>query len=311
MEMLSAIAPFFVAGLMGTIFARFTGMNMSMCVLLLFLYMGAKPVEAISAMLMFNVFTYFTVYSQLHVMRIKSFAFFPGVRLAIPILITVGVAALNPFVGIAFFILVFLLEIFAKIYREMNPKSRPSKWQIVQMVIPAGVLVTIGAAAVQFIPENYYYIVGGVAILLYAAIMWRMGDRRKGTAWWDKWLYLSAFITGLSGIDGTDWLTAMRRNPESVLSNCFPIVINGAMLIALVASYAMYRYFSIGALFATIGTAVGIRLFGLYEHSGKGSFSYLTLGVAVLTALVFMIVQPVPHGFPIVPMADETGFFSF
>ena len=32
MEMLSAIAPFFVAGLMGTIFARFTGMNMSMCV---------------------------------------------------------------------------------------------------------------------------------------------------------------------------------------------------------------------------------------------------------------------------------------
>ena len=155
MEMLSAIAPFFVAGLMGTIFARFTGMNMSMCVLLLFLYMGAKPVEAISAMLMFNVFTYFTVYSQLHVMRIKSFAFFPGVRLAIPILITVGVAALNPFVGIAFFILVFLLEIFAKIYREMNPKSRPSKWQIVQMVIPAGILVTIGAAAVQFIPENY------------------------------------------------------------------------------------------------------------------------------------------------------------
>ena len=48
----------------------------------------------------------------------------------------------------------------------------------------------------------------------------------------------------------------MRRNPESVLSKCFPIVINGAMLIALVASYAMYRYFSIGALFATIGTAV-------------------------------------------------------
>lgn len=168
MEMLSAIAPFFVAGLMGTIFARFTGMNMSMCVLLLFLYMGAKPVEAISAMLMFNVFTYFTVYSQLHVMRIKSFAFFPGVRLAIPILITVGVAALNPFVGIAFFILVFLLEIFAKIYREMNPKSRPSKWQIVQMVISASVLVIIGAVAVQFIPENYYYIVGGVTILLYA-----------------------------------------------------------------------------------------------------------------------------------------------
>lgn len=311
MEMLSAIAPFFVAGLMGTIFARFTGMNMSMCVLLLFLYMGAKPVESIAAMLMFNVFTYFTVYSQLHVMKIHDFTFFPGVRLAIPILITVGLAALNPFIGIAFFVFVFLVEIFAKIYKEMSPKSRPSKWQIVQMVIVAGVLVTIGAAVVPFIPENYYYIVGGAAILLYAIIMWRMGDRRKGTSWWDKWLYASAFITGLSGIDGTDWLTAMRRNPESALSKCFPIVINGAMIIGLVASYAMYRYFSLGALFATIGSAVGIRLFGLYAHTEKGSFSYLTLGMAVLTALVFMIVQPVPHGFPVVPMADQAGFFNF
>ena len=55
----------------------------------------------------------------------------------------------------------------------------------------------------------------------------------------------------------------------------------------------------------------GIRLFGLYEHKEKGSFSYLTLGIAVLAALVFMIIQPVPTGFPVVPMADQTGFFDF
>ena len=171
--------------------------------------------------------------------------------------------------------------------------------------------MTIGAAIVQFIPENYYYIVGGVTILIYAFVMWRTGDRRKGTAWWDKMLYASTFLTGLSGIDGTDWLTAMRRNPESVLSKCYPIVINGAMIIGLLASYAMYQYFSLGALFATIGSAVGIRLFGLYEHKEKGSFSYLTLGIAVLAALVFMIIQPVPTGFPVVPMADQTGFFDF
>jgi hypothetical protein len=159
MEMLSAIAPFFVAGLMGTVFARFTGINMSMCVLLMFLYMGAKPVECIAAMLMFNVFTYFTVYSQLHVMKIKSFTFFPGVRLAIPILITIALAALNPFIGIVFFVFTFLMEIFAKIYKEMDAKSRPTKGKIGQMVVIAAILVTIGAAIVQFIPENYYYIV--------------------------------------------------------------------------------------------------------------------------------------------------------
>ena len=236
MEMLSAIAPFFVAGLMGTVFARFTGINMSMCVLLMFLYMGAKPVECIAAMLMFNVFTYFTVYSQLHVMKIKSFTFFPGVRLAIPILITIALAALNPFIGIVFFVFTFLMEIFAKIYKEMDAKSRPTKGKIGQMVVIAAILVTIGAAIVQFIPENYYYIVGGVTILIYAFVMWRTGDRRKGTAWWDKMLYASTFLTGLSGIDGTDWLTAMRRNPESVLSKCYPIVINGAMIIGLLAS---------------------------------------------------------------------------
>lgn len=179
------------------------------------------------------------------------------------------------------------------------------------MVVLAAVLVTIGTALVQFVPENYYYIIGGVTILIYAFVMWRTGDRRKGTAWWDKLLYASTFLTGLSGIDGTDWLTAMRRNPESVLSKCYPIVINGAMIIALLASYAMYQYFSLGALFATIGSAVGIRLFGLYEHKEKGSFSYLTLGIAVLAALVFMIIQPVPTGFPVVPMADQTGFFDF
>ena len=134
-------------------------------------------------MLMFNVFTYFTVYSQLHVMKIKSFTFFPGVRLAIPILITIALAALNPFIGIVFFVFTFLMEIFAKIYKEMDAKSRPTKGKIGQMVVIAAVLVTIGTALVQFVPENYYYIIGGVTILIYAFVMWRTGDRRKGTAW--------------------------------------------------------------------------------------------------------------------------------
>ncbi|MGN0948765.1 MAG: hypothetical protein ACI4NR_07760 [Megasphaera sp.] len=311
MEMLSAIGPFFVAGLLGTVFARFTGINMSMCVLLMFLYMGAKPVECIAAMLMFNVFTYFTVYSQLHVMKIKSFTFFPGVRLAIPILITIALAAISPFIGIVFFVFTFLMEIFAKIYKEMDIKSRPTKGKIGQMVVIAGILTTIGTALVQFVPENYYYIVAGVAILVYCFVMWRSSDRRKGLALWDKLLYASTFVTGLSGIDATDWIHAQHRNPESVLSRCYPIVINSAMIIALLALYAMYQYFSLGALFATIGSAVGIRLFGLYGHSDKGSFSYLTLGIAVLAALVFMIIQPVPTGFPVVPMADDTGFFNF
>mgnify|MGYP007020562857 CR=1 FL=1 len=51
-------------------------------------------------------------------------------RLAIPILITIALAALNPFIGIVFFVFTFLMEIFAKIYKEMDAKSRPTKGKI-------------------------------------------------------------------------------------------------------------------------------------------------------------------------------------
>ena len=54
---------------------RFTGVNMSMCTLMTLLYMGAKPVEAVVAMLLFNVFTYFTIYSQQHLMKLKRILF--------------------------------------------------------------------------------------------------------------------------------------------------------------------------------------------------------------------------------------------
>lgn len=313
MEMLLAIAPFFMAGFLATAYARFTGINISMCVLFSYLYLGATPVECIVGMLMFNVFTYFTTYTQLHVMNIKNMVFFPGVRIAIPILLTIAFAAINAFFGIVFFIFCFLMEIFAKSYKEMDKKTKPAKQQLVQLSIIAGVIISIGVAVVQFIPENYYYIVAGIAVLAYTAWMWFGGDRHKWTDIWDKFLYGSFFVTGLSGIDGTDWIQSMQRSKSpSVLSRCYPIVINGGMIIALVVSYFMYQYFSLGALFATIGSAIGVRLFGLSEHSTKGTFSYVTMGLAVLTALVFMILQPVPSGFPAIPMADESmGLFQF
>ena len=61
MDIFSVILPFLMYGLMSAVFARFTGINMSMYLLMIFLYMGAKPGETIVAMLLFNTFTYFTV----------------------------------------------------------------------------------------------------------------------------------------------------------------------------------------------------------------------------------------------------------
>lgn len=311
MDMLWAILPFFNAGLVAAVFARFTGVNMSMCTLMTLLYMGAKPVEAVVAMLLFNVFTYFTIYSQQHLMKLKEFYFFPGFKLAIPILVMIALTALNAFFGIVFFVAVFLLEIFAKVYFAMDKKVRPARQQLVTLCAIGSICVVAGVALVQFLPAEYYYIFAGVMILAYAFLMWRSGNRNQLTDIWDKLLYGSAFVTGLTGIDASDWFSAMRRNTPSALSRCYPIVLNTAMVIGLVVSYFLYQYFSLGSLFTSIGAAIGIRLFGLYEHSTRSHFSYLALGLTVLTVLIFMLVQPVPSGFPEVPLGVGDDAFTW
>ena len=71
------LLPYFDAGIVAAVVARFTGMNLSMTVLFALLYIGATPVEAVMSMLVFNPFTYFTVYTQQHILGIKDLTFFP------------------------------------------------------------------------------------------------------------------------------------------------------------------------------------------------------------------------------------------
>lgn len=307
MELLTAILPFLSAGIAGAVFARFSGVNMSMCMLFIFLYMGATPMETVSALLLFNTFSYFTVYSQNHPMNLKNLTFFPGFKIVVPVLMTVALAALHPFLGVVFFIMVFLAEIFARFYETSDKKNRPSKQKLVQMGAVAAVLMAIGIIVVPFIPEMYYYILAGVVVLAYAVLMWLAGDRKKWTAQWDSILYGTAFFTGLTGIDPTDWIVPMHRNTQSALSRFYPVVLNGAMIAGLLVSFALYRIFSLGALFSLIGAAMVIRLLGAQEHSSKGSFSYLAMGLAALAALVFMIIQPQPTGLPVIPVTESNG----
>lgn len=313
MDLISVIIPFLMVGLVSAVFARFTGINMSMYVLMILLYMGARPGECITAMLLFNGFTYFTTYSQAHRITMKDFIIFPGIKFIIPLLGTVILAALSPFLGIVFFVVVFLLEIFAKIYTTMDKKVRPPKQQLFAMCGAASVCAVAGVIVVSFIPETYYYAAAGIVILAYALLMYLAGgNRRRWEGQWDGVLYGSAVVTGITGIDATDWLMSMKRTTQSALARCYPIVINAAMIVALIAAYAMYRYFSVGALFATIGASIGIRFFGLPEYSERGRFSSVTLALAVIAALVFMLAQPDPTGIMAVPTGEEnTGLLDF
>lgn len=309
MELLEAILPFFSAGIAGAVFARFTGINMSMCMVAIYLYMGGRPAEVLAAMLVFNTFSFFTVYTQKQPMNLKSLHFFHGIRIVLPILVTVALAAINPFFGIAFFIAVFLAEVFARIYMNTPAKARPTQQDIIKMCVIASVLVIVGVAVVAVIPPMFYYIVPGVVVIAYAALMWFAGDRRKWQSQWDKILYATTFVTGLTGIDATDWLVPMKRAQDTMLSRFYPVVINTASIVGMIVVYIMYQEFSIGSLFALIGASMVIRLFGIEEHSSRGKFSYLAMGLAVLAALVFMIIQPQPSGLPVIPVTETSGSF--
>ena len=308
MDFLLGLLPYLGAGLAASIAAKATGINMSMCMLLVVLYMGATPTEAVIVMLTFNTYSYFTVYSQLHRISFKDFTFFPGVRIAIPLVLTIAAIAIQPFLGITLFVGVFLLEMFALIYKGMDPEIRPDIKSLIQMCAIASVLTTIGVALIQFFPAQWYFVFAGLVIIGYVVLMWSSGNRSDYQNIWDKILYGAAFLTGLTGIEAADWLESQHRSTRSGLSRCFVIVINTAMVVALLISYAIYNYFSIGALFTTVGAAVGVRLFGIHEFTGKGKFNYVTMGLAVLAVLIFYLVQPVPVGFPEIEIAADAGF---
>ena len=139
--------------------------------------MGATPVEAVVVMLTFNTYTYFTIYSQEHRISFKNFTFFPGIRIVIPILLTIAGIAIQPFMGITFFVAIFLLEIFAMIYKQMEPKIRPSIRELLIMCGIASILVVIGLTLVQFIPKEWYFAFDGIVIIGVAYFMWAVGDR--------------------------------------------------------------------------------------------------------------------------------------
>ena len=205
------LLPYFDAGIVAAVVARFTGMNLSMTVLFALLYIGATPVEAVMSMLVFNPFTYFTVYTQQHILGIKDLTFFPGAKMLIPVIVTLALATFNPFVGIIIFIALFLAESFAKVYKAMDVKKRPSARHIVFMTFGASALMIIGLLLVQWFPEKYYYILAGAASLVFVIVMAASSNRRAYTGMWDYLMYGSAFISGLTGIIADDWFGAMKR----------------------------------------------------------------------------------------------------
>lgn len=297
MDIIFGILPFFNAGLLTAAVARVTGANMSILLLPVLLYMGATPYESLVLLLMFGLYNFFTLYTEKTNLTIKNFSFFPGWYCLIPIALIGALLYFDPFFGILGCVLWFIAEMAGLMYKKLPQKQKPAPMQLGTWMVGAAILGAIGAFLVQFIPMEYYYVVSGIVLLVITLFMWKAGkDRSAMQGSWDTIQYGFTFLTGLFGIEAADWFDAMRRTKMSLLSHVYPLLINAAMIGALISAYLVSGRFTVSGLFIAIGSAIAVRFIGFPEMDKKGTFSYLATGIVVLAVICLYLTAPNPIG---------------
>lgn len=298
MEYVSALLPFLVAGFMAAVVARFTGIAISMLLVPGALYMGAKPIEVASFMLTFVMYHSFTVETQDVRLNMKELTFFPGWRMAIPLVLGVGTSLFLPFFAVAFIMLCFILELSAALYKRTKQQERPMVREVVIHALVSSAFCVAGTLVLGFMPATYYFIAVGLVILGLSAFAWYAGQHRDAfrTSWntlWDAF----HFLFGLFGVEISSYVRGLRRTYTSKLDLMRPLITVTAAFWGLLIIFGLYKDFSLPALVAAMGASIGTRMFGVYEFTRSGSFSYVAIGLAVLTVLILYLVAPVPVGF--------------
>ena len=116
MEYIFALLPYFAVGIVAAFISRFTGIAISFLLVPTLLYWGATPVEVVSFMLTFTLYNTFTLETQDVRLNFKELTFFPGWKLAIPLVISFGLSLVSPHLSIGLFIFFFILELGAALY---------------------------------------------------------------------------------------------------------------------------------------------------------------------------------------------------
>ena len=298
MEYITVLLPFLGAGFMSAVISRFTGVAISMLLVPTILYMGATPAETIAFMLTFVLYNNFTVETQDVRMSAKDLVFFPGWRLIIPVILSLVIGLVLPYVGVGIFIFCFILELAAALYYQIPVEQRPTVASVVYYSLAAMVACIAGVLLFPFIPAPYFFIVVGVAILTVTAFAWYAGKHRDAFrgSWGTIWTAL-AFVLGFVGIEASSYNKGLRRSFATGFDGVLSIVMAMGAFAGMMLYFAMYNEFSMPSLIAAIGSAIGIRFFGVYEFSRGGSFSYVAIALAMLAVLCLYLVAPEPVGF--------------
>jgi len=298
MEFLVVLLPFLICGFFAALISRFTGVALSFFLVPTILMLGANPLEVVTFMLTFILYNNFTMETQDVRLDLKTLTFFPGYKGLIPVAITVLLGFVSPFLAIAVFFFCFILELCAFAYKHLEERQRPEKKDVVKHAMIASIASVLGVLVVPLIPESYYFILAGAAILCLTAFAWYAGKHRN--AFRGSWAYLwsgFSFLLGLFGVECSNYTKDLRRQFPSKIDSFMPLIYVFGSYTGLILCFALYAGLSLPSLMAAIGSAISIRIFGVYEFTGKGAFSYTATATAILMVVLLYLINPTPVGF--------------
>ena len=126
-EIISALIPFFLLGIVAAGLSRVSGVALSMIIVPTLLIWGANAIDVIAFMLLFVVYNNFTMETQDVRLDYKELVLFPKWRLCIPFILTIITAYFAPAAGIAVFMACFVLELLATVYKRI-PENKTSSF---------------------------------------------------------------------------------------------------------------------------------------------------------------------------------------
>ncbi len=299
LEIISAFLPFLLLGFIAAGLSRLSGVALSMIIVPTILIWGAAPVDVIAFMLLFVVYNNFTTETQDIRLDYKDLVLFPKWRICIPFILTLVITFfLLPAAGLAFFMACFVLEMVATVYKRIPENQRPRVYRVVVLAILSAVVTAVGAYAGPQIPGGYYFICAGAAILVITAFAWYTGNHRDAfkSTWEIIWVDFNVLL-GMFGVEASNYPEGIKRSFTSPMTRMLPMLTVVGGYAGLMVVFAVYGMFSIPSLITAIGSAIGIRFFGLYEFPRTGGFSYLAIGFAVMAVICLYLVYPEPVGF--------------
>ena len=297
MEYIFALLPYFAVGIVAAFISRFTGIAISFLLVPTLLYWGATPVEVVSFMLTFTLYNTFTLETQDVRLDFKELTFFPGWKLLIPLVISFGLSLVSPHLSIGLFIFFFILELGAALYKRIPQAERPTLKQIgISSLLAAGWTI-VGVLAYRHIPDTWYFLLVGIAMLGLTWFAYYAGANRYAMrqSWTAIWPSLSLLL-GLFGLDISSYIHAAKRNFPSSFDRIVPMVTVIGAFSGTMVLFVLENQFSLASLIAAVGCAFGIRMFGYYGFSKSGKFSWLIIGLTILIVLCLYLVSPSPVG---------------